>query len=218
MLYLIDNIRFGVKHYAVFGDSVAYGVGASNASLSFRELLGLGAGAVMINAGYNSTTLQNTIQHTIAVSGGATANNGRDTYAARVTVFAPDKVFILYGLNDLRFSDVAFTADLFENDLGEIVDGLVASGISAENIIIGSPSHMTAYVYAGYPEWSAGTVVKHQAYMAKCAAVASAKGTKYVDVYNWMLSHGGDSLVAADGIHPNDLGHAEIAKAFLSVI
>ena len=50
------------------------------------------------------------------------------------------------------------------------------------------------------------------------AVQATAKGTKYIDVYQWMLDNGGDDLVSVDGVHPNDAGHAQIAAAFLSVL
>ena len=139
---------------------------------------------------------------------------------ARVTdPYLPAYVLILYGLNDLRLNDVAITSANFENDLGEVVDGLVAAGVAADNIVIGSPPYMTPANYAdGAPLWNAGTTIKHVAYVASCAAVAAAKSTRYIDVYQYMLDNGDDALIGGDGIHPNDAGHAAIAAAFLSVL
>jgi lysophospholipase L1-like esterase len=57
-----------------------------------------------------------------------------------------------------------------------------------------------------------------QAYRNAVSAVATATGTKYADVYQYMVDNGGDTLIGADGVHPNDAGHAAIAAAFLSVL
>lgn len=61
-------------------------------------------------------------------------------------------------------------------------------------------------------------IAARAAYIAACSAVATSKGTKYVDVYAWMVANGGDALIGPDDLHPNDAGHAQIAAAFLSVL
>ena len=105
----------------------------------------------MTNSGLGSTTLQNTIQNTVATLCAAVDNNGRDTYTTRVSASYPDYVLILYGLNDIRLNDVAYTTALFENDLGEVVDGLVAAGIAASRIVIGSPPYIPALAERASP-------------------------------------------------------------------
>jgi len=200
-----------------FGDSVVNGVGASDANHAFRSLVSASKGWTAINAGINGTILQNTVQNTVTTIGAAAGNNGRDTYMTRVLPSLPNWVFILYGLNDIRLNDVAITSVNFENDLGEVVDALIANGVPPSQIVIGSPPHMSAYS-DGAPIWNAGDTTKHAAYTASCAAVATAKATKYIDVYQYMLDNGGDTLLDVDGIHPNDAGHAAIATAFLSVL
>lgn len=201
-----------------FGDSITAGTGASDAAHRWLNLVHAAKGwGHLTNSGGVATVLQNTVQNTVSTIGGACDNNGRDRYATAVVAHRPDYVLILYGLNDLRLNDVAFTADLFENDLGEVIDGMIAGGTSASQIVIGSPPHISDYT-AGAPEYNGGSIAKHQAYTAKCAAVAAAKGTKYIDVYQWMIDNGGDSLVSGDGVHPNDAGHQAIANAFLSVM
>lgn len=202
-----------------FGDSVTGGTGASDAAHRWVNLVASTRGwRVFQNAGVASTTLQNTVQNSVSTVGGAVDNNGRDRYAAAMAAYNPTYALILYGLNDLRLNDAAITEALFENDLGEIVDGLVTSGVPASNIVIGSPPYIPAASYALSPPWDGGSALKHAAYTAGCAAVAAAKGTRYINVYQWMIDHGGDTLVSGDGIHPNDAGHAAIANAFLTVI
>lgn len=204
-----------------FGDSITNGYGASDEAHKFLSIIATRFHGTKINAGINGTVLQNTVQNTVNVIGGPAGNNGRDTYLARVVAQYPfDHCLILYGLNDIRLNDVAFTVALFENDLGEVVDGIIAgTGIRPNCVIIGSPPYVKEASYANdAPQWNAGSRIKHASYTASCAAVAAAKGVGYVDVFQWMSDHGGDALLLGDGIHPNDNGYAAIATAFLSVM
>jgi len=199
-----------------FGDSIVDGTDASDDAHRWINLVAADQGwTYFIEEGIGGTVLQNTTQNTVSTIGGAADNNGRDTYDTRVTAYNPDYVFILYGLNDLRLDDAAFTTALFENDLGEVVQGIIDNGASADHIIIGSPPYVSDY---GSGDWGGGSTADHEAHVQACADVASAKGTKYIDVYQWMIDNGGDSLVSGDDIHPNDDGHQEIANAFLSVL
>lgn len=200
-----------------FGDSVTAGGNASDAAHRWPNIVAPAMLKTLINSGIGGTILQNTTQNSVTTIGGAAANNGRDTYVSRILQYEPSHVCILYGLNDIRLNDAAITAANFETDLGEIVDGLITGGVSAENIVIGSPPYCSNYTYYGAP-FNGGSTEKHEAYVAKCAAVATAKSTKYIDVYQAMLDNGGASLLDVDGTHPNDAGHAVIANAFLSVM
>lgn len=199
-----------------FGDSITAGVGASENKKTWVEIVSASKSWRMINAGVSGSVLQNTTQNTVATIGAAVDGNGRDAYSTRVLTHAPSHVLVLYGLNDLRLNDAAFTSANYQNDLSEIIDGIIAGGVLAGNIVIGSPPLMTNYSAAA--PYNAGSSSKQLDYAAACSAVATAKGTKYVDIYQWMLSHGGISLLSDDDIHPNDAGHAEIAAGFLSVI
>ena len=200
-----------------FGDSVTAGQASSDSTHRWTNIVAASKSYKLTNSGLSGTTLQNTPQDIVLELGSATLNNGRDTYYERIINYNPDIVFILYGINDIRFAGSSFTVENFEHDLGEVIDGLVASGILARNIIIGSPPYLRNY-NSGSAVWSGGSVAKHLQYVAKCAAVAAAKGTKYVNVYQWMIDHGKDALLGTDGVHPNDAGHRAIADSFLSVI
>lgn len=201
-----------------FGDSITAGTGATTEAQRWANIVASTRGWSLINSGISATVLQNTVQNTVAVIGGAVTNNGRDTAATRVTQYTPGRVCILYGLNDLRLNDAAISAENYQNDLGEVVDAIVTAGTPANQIVIGSPPYIPSDSYAENAPWNGGTAEKHATYVAAAAAVAASKGTKYIDVYAWMLANGGDTLISADGIHPNDAGHAQIAAAFLSVI
>jgi lysophospholipase L1-like esterase len=200
-----------------FGDSVTAGQAASDSSHRWANTIAASKGYLLTNSGIPRTTLQNTPQDAVPELGSAIVNNGRDTYSERIINYNPDIVFILYGLNDIRFTGTTFTTENFEHDLGEVIDGLITSGILARNIIIGSPPYIKNYT-SGSAVWNGGSVTKHLQYVNKCSDVAIAKGTKYVNIYQWMIDNGGDALLGNDGIHPNDSGHSVIADAFLSVI
>lgn len=201
-----------------FGDSIVAGIGASDLFHDWSTLLGVSTNMTVYRQGITSTTLQNTVQNSVATIGGAVTNNGRDTYTTRVTPYRPNYVFILYGLNDLRLNDAAFTSALFQNDLGETVQGLIDSGIQADRIVIGSPPYILASSYSLYAPFDGATAQKFTDYIVACQEIANAKGTRFINVYQYMADHGGDSLIGADGIHPNDAGHQVIADAFLSVL
>jgi lysophospholipase L1-like esterase len=204
--------------YAVFfGDSITAGTGASDAAHRYANIAATAQGWTLVNSGISGTTLQNTVQTATATSGLATDNNGRDTCANRVVRHAPDRVVILYGLNDLRLNDVAYSDANYQTDLGEVVDLIVAGGTPASSIVIGSPPYCTNYAGHAAPS-NAGSAEKHAAYVAAAAAVATAKGTRYADVYAAMVAGGGNSLLSADNVHPNDAGHAVIATAIQAAL
>ena len=200
-----------------FGDSVTAGLAASDSTHRWTNIVAVSKGYLLTNSGLPGTVLQNTPQDIVPELGSAIINNGRDTYSERMIKYNPDIVFILYGLNDILFAGPSFTTENFGHDLGEVIDGLLETGISAKNIIIGSPPYVKNYT-SGSASWNGGSVTKHLQYVAKCSAVAASKGTKYVNVYQWMIDHGGNALLGNDGIHPNDSGHSVIADAFLCVL
>lgn len=202
-----------VPSLVTFGDSITNGYGATT---DYGTLIAAARGWSyrFVRAGTNGTTLQNTDQNTVATIGGATTNNGRDTYATRINTYRPEKVIILYGLNDIRLNDAAFTAANYQNDLGEIVDGLIANDTPASGIVIGSPPYMKVSAYGSSAPYDGATAQKFTDYRAAASAVATAKGTRYVDIYQIMADNGGDALMQADGIHANDTGQQVIANAF----
>lgn len=213
---LLSTLYGGVL--VVYGDSITAGSVASDAAHRWANIVATTRGLILTNKGYSGTVLQNTIQNEVATIGGPADHNGRDDYIARriLRCFPASYIVILYGTNDILLNDAAFSAANYQNDLGELVDALVANGTPANQVVIGSPPYITSYVQA-HP-FDGGSIVKHQAYVAAAAAAAASRGTRYADVYQYMLDNGGDALISPDGLHPNDAGHAAIATAFLSVI
>jgi lysophospholipase L1-like esterase len=156
--------------------------------------------------------LQNTVQNSVSTIGGPADNNGRDTYAARITNCAgTDYALILYGTNDIYTNDPAYSAALYGNDLEEIIAGLAAAGMSLDHVVIGGPPFVTNY-------GAVGSDAVLLAYVAAAGVAAGNAGCLYANVYQYMADNGGAALLSPDGIHPNDAGHAAIAAAFLAVL
>lgn len=190
-----------------FGDSITVGYNASTVAAKWLNIVAAALGVKPVNKGISSTTLQNTPYTTTGLPG---VSNGRDRYLADLTgANKAEWAFILYGVNDIRLSNTSepsLTVALYQNDLKEIVLGLIAEGYSPSKIIVGSPAY---FINGDDP-------VRHAAIAAAARQVAVETRVKYAGVYEYMSANGGASLVSGDQLHPNDAGHAAIAVAMLA--
>lgn len=203
--------RRSTNRNVFIGDSTTYGTAATTPSNNWTSLVNASIGGFEVNVGISSTVFQNT------AVGGLAADNGYNRFNGAVLGQNPTKVYILYGLNDLRYNDVAFTATTFQTQLEQRIQDCLNSGITASNITIGSPPYNdpSKFASASAP-FNAGSVLKQQQWRDACFNAAQNKGVKYADVYQDMLDNGGISLLDADGIHPNDSGYLRIANKMLS--
>ncbi len=198
----LDDFHFAIGRKAalnavMFGDSITAGMGASATANRWSSRLAASLGITEINSGIGGTVLQNT---------DSLANNGRDRYVANVLGNRPWRTYILYGLNDLNSTNANLTVALYQNDLIEILQGLIAAGMAPRNIIVGSPPFFTNY--------TGGSVTKQQQYADAARVAALSNGCGFVDVYRAMRDGGGSALLDGDGVHPNDAGHTLIASLF----
>lgn len=200
-----------------FGSSTLVGTGASSPSASAMRLVAAALGASTVrNAAISGTVLQNSPDS----SGSPRANNGRDRFAsALLGANKSDRVFILYGANDLRYTAAPATMNVsnFSNDLKEVMNGLLEGGYTRNQIVLASPNWYPDEAYAvGSEGFTGSNRTIHEQYVAACADISEEYGVAYADVYGQMRDGGGASLSSGDGIHPNDAGHSVIASAFLS--
>lgn len=208
-----DTLHFNIGRKAAlnavfFGDSITAGVGASVTANRWSSVLASRLGITENNKGISGSVLQNTAP--------AQSGNGRDRYLVDVYNQRPWRIFILYGINDIRYNSPDWTPAAFQNDLQEVVGGLISGGVNADDIVLGSPPFVTGYIPS--PPYDGGSISRHLAHVDAVAAVAANSGTRYVDVYRWMMNNGGASLLTNDTVHPNDAGHAAITNAFFSVL
>lgn len=201
------SVTFSHQVAIFFGDSITYGDGASNSNTRWSTLVANALNLREDNQAISATVLQNTVP--------VLANNGRDRYQQDIIQRSPNYVYILYGLNDLRYNGANFSTMSFQNDLNEVVSGLISGGIPPNHIVIGSPPYINPTGYSLYAPYNAGSTTKHRQYRDATKAIARRYHTKWADVYQYMLNRGANSLVSNDFIHPNDFGHQAIKNAML---
>lgn len=204
---------------AGFGSSTMEGDGASSAAAAALALIGGAVGAATVrNKGIGGTVLQNSADS----SGAARSQNGRDRFAADLLgANLSDRLFILYGANDLRYTAAPATFNLagFATDMREVLNGLLTGGYSRDRIAIGSPNWYPDTTYSvGSDGFTGSNRTIHEAYVAECAAIAAEYGLLYADVYAALRDGGGTALMSADGLHCNDAGHQVVARAFLAAV
>lgn len=181
----------------VFGDSIAYGASASVYNLNWAWLLSDALNLRQVNMGVSGSRLRSDI---------ASAIGGYARRAEILKYTQAQRVCLQYGMNDMNADGAAdgtpATIADFQAKYIEIAN-LVKTVLPIDDIYVGSISYSTA----------AGET-KRLAYNEACRQVAVQTGIKFVDVYGYMESNGGASLVSGDNVHPNDAGHAAIAFAY----
>lgn len=207
--FILSNCTDDAITLAVFfGDSITVGQGASSSAKRWSSLVANFISLKEINRGISGTVLQNSYP--------VLSNNGTDRYQDDIVPFKPAKVFILYGLNDLRYNGANFSVSAYQIDLNKVVSGLILAGFASTYITVGSPPYMIPSCYDEDFPFNAGSITKHQQYRDASKAVAVANNCKWADVYQAMLNNGGDSLISPDKVHPNDTGHQLIANTILA--
>ena len=162
---------------AGFGDSNTVGTGSVSYLRTLAPLLGVADANVGI---YGSLCT--------AVN----ATSGVTRYTTQL-ISRPytDYVVIQYGTNDISASVSAAT---YAAALSTIVTGLISAGYTASKICLCSCPYQR----------SGANATALDNYRTEILAIATANGTKYFDLLQYMRDNGGDSLlVAADNVHLN---------------
>jgi lysophospholipase L1-like esterase len=208
------------RSLAVFGDSITAGSEASVPQHSWANLLADRLGVARLdNRGISATVLQNSPDAT----GRPRADNGLSRYARDLLAAErADLIAMLYGFNDARYTAAPATLnhDGFRRDYVALIEGLLAAGVAADAICLGSPPHIPDAGFAVDAEngFAGQSRVEFQRYVRTVELIARDAGTYYAPVNEWMGAKGADRLVSADHVHPNDAGHARIAEAFADAI
>ena len=162
---------------AGFGDSNTVGTG----SISYLRTLSTSLGVADANVGISGSRCTNW-----------DATSGINRYQSQL-ISRPytDYVVIQYGTNDISASVSAAT---YAAALSTIVTGLISAGYTASKICLCS---------CPYQRSSANATALDN-YRTEILAIATANGTKYFDLLQWMRDNGGDSLlIPADNAHLN---------------
>lgn len=197
---------------AVVGDSITRGTGATELTMATSRFSRIYCNAITHREA-NFGRPSGAASADVTISGGTSRiAPKRDADVAEVLACSPAKVVVLLGTNDcgLVDTDVNGTPALitaYQNSMSAIIQALLDGGMSASNIIVGSRTYAN-------PAAAQHSLAKQALYVAAAHAAASGKNVQYMDVNVYMKDNGGNSLVIADNVHPNDSGHAAIAAAF----
>jgi len=162
---------------AGFGDSNTVGTG----SVSYLRTLSTSLGVADANVGISGSRCTNW-----------DATSGINRYQSQL-ISRPytDYVVIQYGTNDIGASVSAAT---YAAALSTIVTGLISAGYTASKICLCSCPYQR----------SGANATALDNYRTEILAIATANGTKYFDLLQWMRDNGGDTLlIPADNGHLN---------------
>lgn len=195
--YFTENyIIFTNFTFVTYGDSITLGVGASTLynctsdCLDWSYLLANSSNLnyYEINSGQSSTRINDT--------GVANVEN-------KVTQYLPKAVFIQYGLNDFRYG---VSEEDFENAYKYVVEKILNT--TNTTLILGTITHMSGYSI-GAPTWDKGNKTIHGKFNNIIQEIAVKNNLSVSQVY-YEMNYNNNFL--SDGIHPNDAGHALIAR------
>lgn len=178
-LYSIYNMASdnAAEWVAGFGDSNTVGFGSVSYLRTLAPLLGVADANVGISG---------------SLCTAVNATSGVTRYTTQL-ISRPytDYVVIQYGTNDIIASVSAAT---YAAALSTIVTGLISAGYTASKICLCSNPYQR----------SGANATALDNYRTEILAIATANGTKYFDLLQWMRDNGGDSLlIPADNAHLN---------------
>lgn len=209
--YLFSKYAVGSRLF-ILADSWGYGTGLSPLTNRFGVLLAAEMGMTEVNRSINGTVVQNTAP--------TEPYNFRDRYATSIPspTTANDLAIIMGGVNDACRDNPDYNATNLENDLNEIVTGLIAKGWISSNIILCTQGKISND--SGVDPNDRNDPAVQVSFNTAIQNVATAKATKFVDVYAAMAPNGvtaGSSYSIGDGLHTNNTGHALIKDLILAV-
>ncbi|MDQ2817005.1 MAG: SGNH/GDSL hydrolase family protein [Candidatus Eremiobacteraeota bacterium] len=180
----------------VFGDSLALGTGASDASLGFTFLL------------FRSIEQREpTAQITDYAVGGARLADLESIEIPRARGEAPTDVWICGGANDVTRGTPAAK---FPVQARRLLGSVRARWPRAALVVFGVPDVSRSPLFAGYARNGLHRAAQRD--NAALQAAARSAGARFVDLFAFSQSVGiTGRYLAADNFHPNDQGHAAIA-------
>ena len=186
------------------GDSITEGVGATNASKNYVSQVAntLGKEFNVLNAGVSGTTLMSTKE---AYTNTTRYQEGKN--------FNPDVVTIMLGTNDSKdrywgSGTDEYNAAQFEKELTELIN--VYRNLPSKPLVFVATSPT---VYGRQIDSINNEGVTEIVEVQK--KVAEDMGCPVIDINTVTKDH---PDWFTDGVHPNDIGHAEIAKVFAAAV
>lgn len=179
-----------------YGHSWAFGTGASRGDLGFVARAAGGLGLRPDNRGESGSL---------------------STETARLVAISPPPAAALFvlmtGLNDGRRYGPSPTARAAYADAVALVLGACHRAGPAATVLALAQPYLADY--SGYPPFDRGSDAVVEAYNAILRVAASRSPfARVVTLEGWQV----DTMVAADGVHPNDAGHRHLAQAVVGAV
>ncbi|MGZ3764831.1 MAG: SGNH/GDSL hydrolase family protein [Mucilaginibacter sp.] len=197
----VDEAPAGGGNIILIGDSITAGGGASPNTLRYSLLLANLLGLNEVNIGRNGTTLGNP-----ALASSSLVNN--------LSLIPPksvnDKYLLFnYGANDIDQSTTYLDSD-FSSDYTTVLNNALSKGWAKNEILITT----VVFINSDNPptrQTSADFTARQASFNDAIRTVANTFDITLLDINTLMLNNGTDYL-SADGLHPNNWGHALIAN------
>ncbi|MFD2581496.1 SGNH/GDSL hydrolase family protein [Pedobacter vanadiisoli] len=174
----------------IMGDSIGFGVGATSNAVRFSTIIADYLGLTEVNKAYPGATVTDQ---------GLEIPNKTEQLK---------KLIAEFGMNDYRLPDATTTK--FENDYRAFIQSAITAGWNSNDITVLS-------IPASQYTLDAPTLAKVRGFNEIISDLATEFGLNYADVFEPLLFNGGEAY-SADGTHPNDDGHREIALYTLAKI
>jgi lysophospholipase L1-like esterase len=200
-----------VQYITNIGDSITYGNNAAPRTTNgWVYLLGSALGLVNKNNGFPGAPLQNTnAAGGVPINGNIRNNIVLDALSNKTG----RKATILIGINDLGQSrSYPLTLAIFKAQFAEVLNAMMVYGWTPSNISMSSLQWVMDAWLALTPVITRQTIIDWNTAIRDLAVEF---GCAYTDSYTYMQNNGGDTLIDADNLHPNNAGHIALKNSFL---
>jgi lysophospholipase L1-like esterase len=131
-------------------------------------------------------------------------------------------IIISYGLNDIGSMESNYDTVLFKRTYRKSLNLIKQHAWRMDKVILLSPYYISEAGYKKYdslnPTHRMPTVSRHLDFVAAVLAISKEQGTRYINIYDSMKLYGAERLLSADSLHPNNAGHAVIARCVINHI
>ena len=207
----------GIVRVAMFGDSITAGAAASTPERTWTALFAAATATRAVDCAISGTVLQSSCD----ADGVPRPDNGLMRCRRDLLNGPAGALCILYGYNDARYTWAPDTFNLagFVRDYRKLIGVLFAGGYAPDTVAVGSPPYIPDVGFdVGSPGFTGQTRTGFEDHVTAVRQVAAEFGLAYAPVYETMAEKPDGSLASPDITHPNDAGHALIARAFLDAV
>jgi len=204
--------------FTFIGDSWTKGNGSTNGG--YVGQFALLSGATVINKGLAGSTMQyGTPPNPFAGESQALENRLGD-----IPVKRPGLKYLISQalLNDFGYNGGNYDTVGAKAAMRVWVNNAISKGWSTNEILFIGPGYANATGYAAYAALSgnpAPNVIRHLQYVdAARKACQEYPGLRFIDLYEFMRSNGGNALLSGDGFHPNNTGAVLIANYLYNML